>query len=55
MRRTWVEITCDACSCACHYAPGDVVREARAEGWVITRDGKHYCDKRCYSKRKKDR
>ena len=53
MKRSWVEISCDYCGCADHYRPGNVDAQARENGWIITRDGKCYCDKTCYSKGRK--
>ncbi|MHC4621134.1 MAG: hypothetical protein ACYTEQ_25590 [Planctomycetota bacterium] len=48
MKRTWVELTCDNCGCAEHFTRGDVEAKARAAGWIITKDGKHYDSKECY-------
>ena len=48
MKRKWVEISCDYCGCACHYLPGDVNAQARKDGWIITRDGKHYDSDKCF-------
>ena len=52
MKRTWVEIYCDTCGCADHYAPGTVDKDARENGWIITRDGHHFCDNDCKAKYK---
>ena len=46
-KRTWVEVQCDECGCACHYKPGNVEASARKDGWVITRSGLHFCDRKC--------
>lgn len=47
MKRTYVELSCDQCHQADYYYPGHVDATARANGWVITRDGKHFCDSKC--------
>ena len=48
MKTTWVEITCDNCGCADHFPPGSVNKDARKNGWIITRTGKHYDSKECF-------
>jgi hypothetical protein len=50
----WYEITCDYCGCASHYMGNKRSAEslARDEGYIITRDGKHYCDSKCRCKAK---
>lgn len=48
MKTTWIEIVCDGCGCADHYKPGNVDSQARENGWVITRKGKHFCSKECH-------
>lgn len=47
MKRSYVELTCDQCGQADHYRPGNVDALARENGWIITRDGKHFCDAAC--------
>ena len=53
MKRTWVEMSCDKCGgSACHYPPGNVDKAARKDGWIITKDKKHFCTEECYEQRK---
>jgi hypothetical protein len=47
-KRTYVEVTCDHCGSASHYLPGAVVASARADGWIVTHGGRHYCSIKCY-------
>ena len=47
MKRTYVEVECDYCQSVEHFSPGFVNEQAREHGWVITRNGKHYCQKSC--------
>jgi len=48
MKRTYIQLTCDKCGCADYYSPGKVETAARKNGWIITKDGKHYDNKECY-------
>lgn len=53
MINRWYEISCDVCSWAQHFV-GTVQsaeRQYRNNGGIVTRDKKHYCDEKCYSKR----
>ena len=40
------EIACDACEFADHFI-GDVIKQAKEHGWIITEDGGHYCGAKC--------
>lgn len=58
MKRKWVEVICDACGNADHYRPGRVDELARENGWIVARDGLHFCGKPCrdaYKKQNKGR
>lgn len=52
-RSKWVEVTCDHCGGVDYYRPGDVTAQARESGWIVTRDGKDFCDKECLSEYRK--
>ena len=56
MIRRYIEISCDTCNCACHYqiGCGSAEVQARAEGWIITADGRHYDSKKCYEKARQE-
>lgn len=49
--RRWYEITCDnpKCNCASHYMGNKKSAESQARdlGYIVTSDGKHYCDAKC--------
>ena len=49
MKAKYIELTCDHCGHADFFLPGVADKVVREDGWIITRDGKHYCDKDCYS------
>lgn len=49
MKRRWVELICDHCGNADYYPPGPTDAMARANGWIITKDGRHYDGKQCYA------
>lgn len=53
MKNSYTEFICDYCGCAEHFIcntknqiPAD--QQARNNGWIITRDGKHFDFKECY-------
>ena len=50
MVNTWIEMSCDNCGQADYYPPSGHEKAARKNGWIITRDKKHYCDSRCKKK-----
>lgn len=47
MKKTYVEMSCDRCGQADYYKPGNVDAQARENGWIVTRDGKHFCNREC--------
>lgn len=47
MKRTYVEISCDRCGRGDFYRPGAVNDDARKAGWIISRNGKHFCTDKC--------
>lgn len=54
-KRGYVEISCDWCEETVHYPTGQPIDSvARADGWIITRDGKHYDTYKCYRDAKED-
>jgi len=54
--RKYYELSCDNCSCADHYPIGiDLVKAARENGWIITKNKKHYDTRECYIKARKER
>jgi hypothetical protein len=57
MIRRYIEISCDTCNCACHYqiGCGSAEVQARDEGWIITKDGRHYDSVKCYNARQKSK
>lgn len=44
--RTYKEVVCDWCSCARGFSL-DWRREAKDDGWILTRAGKHFCTPDC--------
>lgn len=52
MIRRYVEIQCDGCGSAEHFDISTWTETAREYGWIITRAGKHYCQKECRPKTK---
>ena len=48
------EVACDACGSAEPYPGSKAAAEvlARENGWIITREKKCYCDKKCHRKGK---
>ena len=49
MIKKYYEVACDTCESP-DYLQGNlasVKKQAKALGWIITRDGKVYCDKDC--------
>ena len=47
MKQTYVEVSCDRCGRPDYYKPGSVDAQARKDGWIVTRDGKHFCTREC--------
>lgn len=47
MKMKWVQIECDQCGTADRYGSGPVDEQARNNGWIITREGRHFCDSGC--------
>jgi hypothetical protein len=49
MKTVYVELVCDHCGCAehFHYISG-YITFARAHGWIITKDRKHYDSEECF-------
>ncbi len=49
------EISCDYCGCACYYLGSikNAERQARSEGWIITRGKLHFDSKECFMKGKR--
>lgn len=46
-RSTYVEISCDNCGQADYLKPGNVDKQARDNGWIVTVVRKDFCDKAC--------
>jgi len=45
-RKSLIELTCDYCGCAEHFPIGTTNTSFRSFGWVVTADGKHFCNKK---------
>lgn len=45
-RRTYIELSCNYCGQGDYYHPGSLLQRAKANGWVLTRNG-DFCDKEC--------
>jgi hypothetical protein len=55
MIKKWVEIVCDYCDNAEYeLIGGDWKARFKKSGGIITANNKHYCDKACYEKAKKE-
>ena len=53
MVRKYYELSCDNCGCADFYLIGqDFAKAARSNGWIITKDKKHYDTLECYKEAK---
>ena len=49
--RRYAELECDHCGSCDHYGIGErsTEEQARSMGWIITKNRKHYCLKKCYN------
>jgi hypothetical protein len=50
VKHSFVEVECDWCGSSDRYRPGSVDQQARMDGWIVTRTGKHFCNKDCKNK-----
>ena len=49
MIHKYYEITCDHCGCADFYTVSiaEAEKDARKNGWIITKSKNHFCDSEC--------
>jgi hypothetical protein len=54
MIQKFYELSCDECGCGEHFTDNikESLRQARINGWIITRGGKHYDSEKCRLKAK---